>query len=59
MTWARLISTTIDRHGRIYSGHPRLLGLSMRSQDVDARDRRQVYAVCASLTARPGMTSNY
>ena len=24
MTWARLISTTIDRHGRIYSGHPNL-----------------------------------
>jgi hypothetical protein len=22
--------------------------------DVDARDRRQVYAVCASLTAMPG-----
>ena len=25
-------------------------------KDVDARQRRQVYAVCASLTALPGMT---
>src|SRR6266702_997642 len=26
------------------------------TKDVDARQRRQVYAVCASLTALPGMT---
>jgi hypothetical protein len=26
-------------------------------KDVDARQRRQVYAVCASLTALPGMTT--
>jgi hypothetical protein len=27
-------------------------------ENVDARHRRQVYAVCASLTALPGMTSS-
>src|SRR6516165_6030240 len=27
-------------------------------RDVDARQRRQVYAVCASLTALPGMTNS-
>src|SRR5919197_2351084 len=27
-------------------------------QDVGARQRRQVYAVCASLTALPGMTTS-
>jgi len=27
-------------------------------KDVDARQRRQVYAVCASLAAVPGMTSS-
>ena len=26
-------------------------------KDVDARHRRQVYAVCARQTLRPGMTS--
>src|SRR5262249_46513305 len=30
--------------------------LADREEDVDARRRRQVYAVCASLTALPGMT---
>jgi uncharacterized protein YkwD len=33
--------------------HPRLA----TKKGVDARQRRQVYAVCASLTALPGMTS--
>jgi hypothetical protein len=28
-----------------------------RKKDVDARQRRQVYAVCAGLTAVPGMTT--
>jgi hypothetical protein len=28
-------------------------------EDVDARQRRQVYAVCASLTALPGMTTHH
>jgi hypothetical protein len=30
--------------------------LLARSKDADARQRRQVYAVCASLTALPGTT---
>jgi len=38
------------RHGRACPGHPRL----EREKDVDARHRRQVYAVCASLTAMAG-----
>jgi hypothetical protein len=29
----------------------------LRDKNVDARHRRQVYAVCACLTALPGMTS--
>jgi len=36
-----------------FPGHPRL---GSRPKDVDARDRRQVYAVCASLTAFQRMT---
>ena len=34
---------------------PAIHGLAAHT-DVDARQRRQVYAVCASLTALPGMT---
>ena len=36
---APYLEQQVDRHGRIHSGHPRLPGLSMRSQDVDARDK--------------------
>jgi hypothetical protein len=33
-------------------GHPRLL--SLKKEDVDARQRRQVYAVCVNQTAMAG-----
>src|SRR6266849_7953682 len=44
------------RHGRACPDHPRL---DCCTKVVDARHRRQVYAVCASLTALPGMTGNW
>jgi hypothetical protein len=39
------------RHGRGCPGHPRL---GNAKKDVDARHRRQVYAVCARQTATAG-----
>src|SRR6266851_1383265 len=38
-------------------GHPRLCFLP-GTKDVDARHRRQVYAVCAGRLLWPGMTSH-
>ncbi len=43
------------RHGRARPGHPRLhFACGLHKKDVDARHRRQVYAVCAIQTAMAG-----
>src|SRR5258708_14347821 len=45
----------LRRHGQPCPTHPRLCRYTI--QNVDARPRRQSYALCATLTALPGMTN--
>src|SRR5262249_23265325 len=60
--WAVPVVGQSRRLTNCCSGSPSWPGLARPStscrtkKDVDTRQRRQVYAVCASLTALPGMT---